>query len=242
MTDADRDRLRASSWDDRKVLVFRDAQLTPDQQVEAVRIFDEPFDHPTADAPPRQPRSSTRTRSARRARPAAGTSAGCGATRCSASSRSCTRSCPDIGGDTIWADLQAAYDDLSEPFKELVGSVGAVYDANADHYAQGATRATASATTTEHPLVLDPPAHRAQGPVPQHVRRSGSPASPRARARRCCDYLIDHASAPQYQVRFGWDAGDFVLWDNQATWHYAVDDYGDAPRAYRKVIAVAAPA
>ena len=31
-----------------KVLVFRGANLTPDQQVEAVRIFDEPFDHPTA--------------------------------------------------------------------------------------------------------------------------------------------------------------------------------------------------
>ena len=54
-------------------------------------------------------------------------------------------------------------------------------------------------------------------------------------------YLTVHASAPQYQVRYSWKPGDFVLWDNQATWHYAVDDYGDAPRAYRKVIAAAAP-
>jgi alpha-ketoglutarate-dependent taurine dioxygenase len=29
--------------------------------------------------------------------------------------------------------------------------------------------------------------------------------------------------------------GDFVIWDNLATWHYAVDDY-DGPRAYREVI------
>ena len=35
---------------------------------------------------------------------------------------------PDLGGDTIWADLQAAYDDLSRPFQELVGSVSAIYD------------------------------------------------------------------------------------------------------------------
>ena len=27
-----------------------------------------------------------------------------------------------------------------------------------------------------------------------------------------------------------------MIWDNQATWHYAVNDY-DGPRAHRKVIA-----
>jgi alpha-ketoglutarate-dependent taurine dioxygenase len=32
--------------------------------------------------------------------------------------------------------------------------------------------------------------------------------------------------------------GDFVIWDNQTTWHYAIDDYGGGPRAYRKVIGV----
>jgi alpha-ketoglutarate-dependent taurine dioxygenase len=33
----------------------------------------------------------------------------------------------------------------------------------------------------------------------------------------------------------GWKTGDFVIWDNQATWHFAVNDY-EGPRAYRKVI------
>jgi alpha-ketoglutarate-dependent taurine dioxygenase len=37
-------------------------------------------------------------------------------------------------------------------------------------------------------------------------------------------------------VSFGWDPGDFVRWDNLATWHYAVNDY-DGPRVHRKVIA-----
>ena len=38
------------------------------------------------------------------------------------------------------------------------------------------------------------------------------------------------------EADYGWKPGDFVLWDNLATWHYAVNDY-DGPRAYRKVIA-----
>ncbi|MGW1727482.1 TauD/TfdA dioxygenase family protein [Streptomyces sp. NPDC002306] len=56
--------------------------------------------------------------------------------------------------------------------------------------------------------------------------------------RALLDHLLRHASSPDYTIRFGWQPGDFVLWDNQATWHYAVDDYGDGARVYRKVIGV----
>lgn len=48
-------------------------------------------------------------------------------------------------------------------------------------------------------------------------------------------FLLAHAS-PNYTVSFGWKPGNFVLSDNLATWHYAVNDY-DGPRVYRKVIA-----
>jgi hypothetical protein len=44
-----------------------------------------------------------------------------------------------------------------------------------------------------------------------------------------------HAFSPNYAVNFGWKPCDFVLWDNQTTWHYAVNEY-DGPRVYRKVI------
>ena len=68
-------------------------------------------------------------------------------------------------------------------------------------------------------------------------RASGSPASAREEGQPSSTSSTEHASQPKYQARFGWAVGDFVLWDNRATWHVAVDDYGDAPRAYRKVIA-----
>jgi alpha-ketoglutarate-dependent taurine dioxygenase len=48
-------------------------------------------------------------------------------------------------------------------------------------------------------------------------------------------FLLAHASSPNYTVGFGWNPGDFVIWDNQATWHFAVNDY-QGPRAYRKVV------
>jgi alpha-ketoglutarate-dependent taurine dioxygenase len=38
-------------------------------------------------------------------------------------------------------------------------------------------------------------------------------------------FLLAHASSPNYAVDFGWKTGDFVVWENQATWHFAVNDY-----------------
>jgi alpha-ketoglutarate-dependent taurine dioxygenase len=56
-----------------------------------------------------------------------------------------------------------------------------------------------------------------------------------AESQALLPFLQAHASSPNYTVGFGWKPGDFVRWDNLATWHYAVNDY-DGPRAYRKVI------
>jgi len=36
-------------------------------------------------------------------------------------------------------------------------------------------------------------------------------------------------------VRWRWSAGDVAIWDNRATQHYAIDDYGDQPRIVRRV-------
>ncbi|KTS45939.1 taurine dioxygenase, partial [Methylobacterium radiotolerans] len=36
-------------------------------------------------------------------------------------------------------------------------------------------------------------------------------------------------------VRWSWRTGDVAIWDNRATVHRAVDDYGEAPRVVRRV-------
>lgn len=59
---------------------------------------------------------------------------------------------PEIGGHTLWADLQAAYDDLSQPVRELLARVGAVYDGNAEDYGGVGNRAPIT-DTIEHPVV-----------------------------------------------------------------------------------------
>ena len=218
----------------RKVLVFRAADLSPAEHVAAVSIFDEPFDHPTAVRHPEHPLVypyEVRT-TGKASRWHVG---GLWRTPVFGIESLVYEVVPESGGDTIWADLQAAYDDLSEPLKELVGQVGVRYDANASNYAQGASRVPV-ADTTAHPLVYDNPRNGRRG-LFLSTSGVGFTGVSDAEGRALLDFLIEHASQSKYQARFGWDVGDFVLWDNRATWHVAVDDYGDAPRAYRKVIA-----
>ncbi len=36
-------------------------------------------------------------------------------------------------------------------------------------------------------------------------------------------------------VRWRWSVGDVAIWDNRATQHYAINDYGDQQRFVRRV-------
>ncbi|MET8975683.1 TauD/TfdA family dioxygenase [Streptomyces sp. NPDC004539] len=217
-----------------KVLVFRGQHLTPAQQVEAVRIFAEPFDHPTAlrhpDHPLVYPYDVVKTGKA-------GTwhIGGLWRTPVFAIESLVYEEVSELGGHTLWADLQAAYDDLSAPFKDLLASVNAVYDGNAANYAQG-SRKDAPGPPVEHPVVLEHPLTGRKGLfLSTSAKRLTGVTDQEGKA--LLDHLLRHASSPDYTIRFGWHPGDFVLWDNQATWHYAIDDYGTGPRRYRKVLA-----
>ncbi len=47
--------------------------------------------------------------------------------------------------------------------------------------------------------------------------------------------LQDHVTRLENTVRWRWLMGDVVIWDNRATQHKAIDDYGDQPRIVRRV-------
>jgi alpha-ketoglutarate-dependent sulfate ester dioxygenase len=47
--------------------------------------------------------------------------------------------------------------------------------------------------------------------------------------------LQDHVTRLENMVRWRWSVGDLVIWDNRATQHKAIDDYGNEPRIVRRV-------
>ena len=47
--------------------------------------------------------------------------------------------------------------------------------------------------------------------------------------------LQEHVTRLENTVRWRWQAGDVVIWDNRATQHNAIDDYGNETRIVRRV-------
>lgn len=152
---------------------------------------------------------------------------------------------PDHGGDTIWANTVSAYADLPAPLKALADSLRAVhsnaYDYAADRPAARAIDVTYHAEVfasavfeTEHPVVRVHPETGERSLLLGSFLQRFTGLS-REDSAKVYDLLQARVTAPENTVRWRWQAGDVVIWDNRATQHVAVNDYGDAHRVVRRV-------
>lgn len=150
---------------------------------------------------------------------------------------------PDQGGDTVWANTAAAYADLPEPLKTLADGLRALhtnlYDyapprhAEANGLRRYREEFTAEVYETEHPLVRVHPETGERALVLGHFVKQiqGVGAND---SRQLLRLFQDRVTALENTVRWRWQAGDVVLWDNRATQHIAIDDYGSAERIVRR--------
>lgn len=153
---------------------------------------------------------------------------------------------PAAGGDTVWANTAAAYEDLPQELKDLASNLRAVHS-NAYDYAtavrkeeseeqQQKRRAIFASTVyeTEHPVVRVHPETGERHLLLGHfVRRFVGFRS--QDSERLFSILQEHVTRLENTVRWRWNEGDVAIWDNRATQHYAVNDYGHQHRVVRRV-------
>ncbi|MFM0176403.1 TauD/TfdA dioxygenase family protein [Paraburkholderia sediminicola] len=156
---------------------------------------------------------------------------------------------PDVGGDTVWANTATAYDDLPPPLKALADQLWAVHSNEydyANHTSVGERGRDAEAIKryreafvstryeTEHPVVRVHPESGEKTLILGHFVKSFVGLTPSASAH-LLELLQGYVTRLENIVRWRWQAGDVAIWDNRATQHYAVNDYGDAHRVVRRV-------
>jgi alpha-ketoglutarate-dependent taurine dioxygenase len=150
---------------------------------------------------------------------------------------------PPAGGDTLWADTQAAYEDLSQPIRQLVDRLTAVHDGNRNfstllkQFGQGEWEGETftELKSVEHPVVrTHPETGRKNLFVNPGFTRSIKGLTPRE-SDALLSFLYAHMTTPEYVVRYRWEEGDLGFWDNRTTMHYAIGDYGDAHRVIQRV-------
>jgi taurine dioxygenase len=151
---------------------------------------------------------------------------------------------PECGGDTLWANMYAAFDALPPDMQSLVSRLSAVHDMGAfrdnylkkDNGIEALNEAMATVGSAVHPIA---PKHPVTGKQLLFVNRSFTQHIAgllKAESDRLLEYLFAHLESPNFQVRFRWRKGSVAMWDNRCTQHFAVCDYLPAYRRMHRVI------
>jgi taurine dioxygenase len=151
---------------------------------------------------------------------------------------------PSVGGDTCFASMTAAYDDLAAPVQRMLGELRAVHDV---------TKSLTKAQAYGH-LEVDIDALRAQMPPVEHPVVRTHPESGRkalfvnpnstvrivdvseAESDAILNLLYEHVKRPDFQYRFTWDETSVAFLDNRSCQHYAVPDYRERRVLHRVTI------
>jgi len=154
---------------------------------------------------------------------------------------------PPVGGDTIWANTVTAYESLPADLRDLADRLRIVHTNDHDYaavYGRGervdpAVEAAqeeflSTVYETEHPAVRVHPETGEHSLVLGGFARTVLGFSPQS-SRDLIRILQEYVTRPEQTVRWHWREGDLAIWDNRATQHYAIFDYGTAHRRGERV-------
>jgi taurine dioxygenase len=157
-----------------------------------------------------------------------------------------SRVVPKVGGDTLFANQQAAYDDLSDAMKKRIAPLIAIHHYGNRNDVDERSRTVASVLTPEQKAKMPLITHRVARPHPVTGRVSlyavsgssfGIVGMPDDEARDLLDELAAHSTQEKYQLRFKYGAGDVVVWDNASLLHSAtLIDPNDARTLWRVTV------
>lgn len=150
---------------------------------------------------------------------------------------------PEVGGDTTWANTAAAYRDLTAPMQALVDGLKVIHRITFEHLAESKSSETTDAwralspstvVETEHPVVTVHPESGERCLLLGYFAKQLVGCSAED-SQRLLAILQDHITRPENTVRWRWTVGDVAMWDNRATQHKPISDYGAQHRHVRRV-------
>jgi taurine dioxygenase len=139
---------------------------------------------------------------------------------------------PEVGGDTLFANMYLAYDTLSEGMKKMIAGLHGIH-------LSGTRRinvADAGSARREEVIRLNPPIAQ---PVVRVHPETGRKAiylgekvkrfdgMTEAESTPLIDFLNKHATQPEFVYRQQWRENDLLIWDNRCTLHQALGDFDE---------------
>lgn len=150
---------------------------------------------------------------------------------------------PEGAGDTVWADMCAAWEDLSPAWQAFVLPLTAIHDNLTKNFhrifdsmgGEALARMRKFLQPTEHPVICThPESGRRFLFVAELMTREIRDMTERE-SRTVLDFLFAHQTRPEFQCRWHWEPGSLALWDNYSTIHRGIFDFGQSHRLMHRV-------
>ncbi len=147
---------------------------------------------------------------------------------------------PDCGGDTLFASLEAAYDGLSDEMKARIERLYTIHKVtptqNSKRRYTKAQFEEMLAKSVRHPLVCRNPENGRKFlfvNMPQYCRSIEDMDPPEGDA--LLRKLYRHVQRPEFHVRLVWRENTIAIWENAHCLHYPVADYFPQERKLLRV-------
>ncbi len=146
---------------------------------------------------------------------------------------------PDVGGDTLFANMYTAYDALSAPMQQMLAGLTALHESEhvyrgrySDRGVDDQGRLYPSAT---HPVVRTHPETGRRAIFVNRTFTTRIHELGEAESQAVLAFLFDHCEQIDFQIRFRWEQNDVAFWDNRCVMHHAIWDYWPHERKGRRV-------
>ena len=150
---------------------------------------------------------------------------------------------PEVGGDTLWANMYRAYETLSEPVKQMITGLRAVHS-----FAKNFTparfrelcmedqmeRLYADHPPVSHPVARTNPVNGRKALFVNQDFTTHIEGVSERESDAILRLLYDHMARPEFQVRWRWRPNTVAMWENRWTQHCALADYYPQRRRVRR--------
>jgi taurine dioxygenase len=153
------------------------------------------------------------------------------------------REIPPYGGDTLFANMYAAYEALSPGMKKLLDGMTAINSSakadvtrtREDRLKSDAGDEAGKVLSAEHPVVRTHPETGRKALYVNFAHTVRFRDMTESESAPILEFLFRHQVRPEFTCRFAWRVGSLALWDNRCAQHNPVNDYHGFRRVMHRI-------
>ena len=150
---------------------------------------------------------------------------------------------PAHGGDTLFANMYAAYDALSDGMKRMLDPLYAVNSSakadvtrtREDRLKTDGSDKAGKELAAEHPVVRTHPETGRKALYVNFAHTARFRGMTEQESAPLLNFLFQHQVRPEFTCRFTWRVGSLALWDNRCAQHNPVNDYHGYKRLMHRI-------